>query len=197
MGKNTSVVLGEMQEQFIRDQIAKGRYATVSEAIRESVSLLEERELRLAALRAAIDEGDASGDYQELDFDALLAFCRSAIENASGTVLIEGIGGVMVPLDDTHTVLDWIAALNIPAVLVSGSYLGSLSHTLTSLDALRRRNIVIKALVVNETPESTVAVKDTMATLKRFADNIPVFGLPRLPAGGGQHLTLADLAELL
>ena len=73
MGKNTSVVLGEMQEQFIRDQIAKGRYATVSEAIRESVSLLEERELRLAALRAAIDEGDASGDYQELDFDALLA----------------------------------------------------------------------------------------------------------------------------
>ena len=73
MGKNTSVVLGEMQEQFIRDQIAKGRYATVSEAIRESVSLLEERELRLAALRAAIAEGDASGDYQELDFDALLA----------------------------------------------------------------------------------------------------------------------------
>jgi antitoxin ParD1/3/4 len=73
MGKNTSVVLGEMQERFIREQIAKGRYATVSEAIRESVSLLEERELKLAALRAAIDEGDASGDFQELDFDALLA----------------------------------------------------------------------------------------------------------------------------
>ncbi len=136
-------------------------------------------------------------ENRTVDFDALLAFCRRAIENAAGTVLIEGIGGVMVPLDDTRTVLDWIAALNIPAVLVSGSYLGSLSHTLTSLDALRRRNVVIKALVVNETPESIVAVKDTMATLKRFAENIPVFGLPRLPAGGAQHLTLADLAALL
>ncbi len=73
MGKNTSVVLGDMQERFIREQIAKGRYATVSEAIRESVSLLEERELKLAALRAAIAEGEASGDFQELDFDALLA----------------------------------------------------------------------------------------------------------------------------
>jgi antitoxin ParD1/3/4 len=73
MGKNTSVVLGEMQERFIREQIAKGRYATVSEAIRESVSLLEERELKLAALRAAIDEGDASGDPQPFDFDAFLA----------------------------------------------------------------------------------------------------------------------------
>lgn len=73
MGKNTSVVLGEMQERFIREQIAKGRYATVSEAIRESVSLLEERELKLAALRTAIAEGEASGDFQELDFDALLA----------------------------------------------------------------------------------------------------------------------------
>jgi dethiobiotin synthetase len=136
-------------------------------------------------------------ENRTVDFDALLAFCRKAIDNAAGKMLIEGIGGVMVPLDDRHTVLDWIVELDLPVVLIAGSYLGSLSHTLTSLDALRRRNAVITALVVNETPESTVAVKDTMATLKRFAEDIPIFGLPRLPAGGGQHLTLADVAALL
>ena len=69
MGKNTSVVLGPGQEAFVREQIAKGRYATVSEALRESLGLLEQRELHLEALRKAIDEGDASGDYREINIE--------------------------------------------------------------------------------------------------------------------------------
>ena len=44
-------------------------------------------------------------------------------------LLIEGIGGIMVPLDARHTVLDWMNALDLPLLLVAGSYLGSLSHT--------------------------------------------------------------------
>ena len=67
----------------------------------------------------------------------------------------------MVPLDDQHTVLDWMAALNIPRLLVTGSYLGSLSHTLTGLDVLRGRELAIKALVIDETPGSTVPMADT------------------------------------
>lgn len=136
-------------------------------------------------------------ENRAIDFDALLAFSRDAIERAAGTLLIEGIGGVMVPLDETRTVLDWIVALNIPIVMVTGSYLGSLSHTLTSLDAVRRRKIDIRALVVNETPGATVPVADTVATLKRFTDTIPLLALPRLPAAGAQHLTFVDIAALL
>jgi dethiobiotin synthetase len=98
-----------------------------------------------------------------------------------GTLLIEGIGGVMVPLDENHTVLDWIDALRIPVLLVAGSYLGTLSHTLTALDALARRGIEIKALVINDTPGSTVPMADTIETLARF-DNHPVVALPRTPA---------------
>lgn len=67
------MVLGASQEAFIRDLIAKGRYATVSEALRESIGLLEQRELRLDALRMAIDDGDASGDPQPFDLDEFLA----------------------------------------------------------------------------------------------------------------------------
>ena len=89
----------------------------------------------------------------------------------------------MVPLDAKRTVLDWMAALNIPMVLVAGSYLGSLSHTLTSLDALRRRNLVIKALVVNETQGATVPMADTVQTHKRFRGRgTPVVALPRSPS---------------
>ena len=69
MGKNTSVVLGEAQEAFIKRQVAAGRFGTASEAVREAVTLLEERELKLEALRRAIDEGLESGDYQEIDIE--------------------------------------------------------------------------------------------------------------------------------
>ena len=52
--------------------------------------------------------------------------------------------------------VDWMAAVDRPLVLVTGSYLGSISHTLTCIDVLARRELAIKALVVNETPGSTV-----------------------------------------
>ncbi len=77
MGKNTSVVLGEAQEVFIKRQIASGRFGSASEAMREALTLLEERELKLEALRRAIDEGDASGDAQEFDLDEFLAEQRA------------------------------------------------------------------------------------------------------------------------
>ena len=98
----------------------------------------------------------ARRENRSIDFDALVTFSRDAVAGAKDLLLIEGIGGVMVPLNETHTVLDWMAALNIPLVLVAGSYLGSLSHTLTCLDVLARRGLAVKAVVVNETPGSAV-----------------------------------------
>jgi dethiobiotin synthetase len=137
----------------------------------------------------------ARRENRAVDFDALVAFSRGALASAKDMLLIEGIGGVMVPLDDSHTVLDWMAALNIPVVLVAGSYLGSLSHTLTSLDALRGRHLVIKALVVNETQSSRVLMADTVATLKRFAGSTPIVALSRSPTATEQ--TFAEIAALL
>lgn len=65
MQKNTSITLGEHFETFIAEQIRSGRFSTASEAIRAGLRLLEERELKLAALRQALKEGEDSGfvDY--------------------------------------------------------------------------------------------------------------------------------------
>jgi len=139
----------------------------------------------------------ARREDRSLDFDALVEFCRRAIAGNPGTLLIEGIGGAMVPLDDSRTVLDWMAALNIPLVLLAGSYLGSLSHTLTCLDVLDRRALAVKALVVNETPGATVPLADTVATLSRFAGATTVIAIPRLPAAGAELRALGELAALL
>ena len=78
MQKNTSVTLGEHFETFIALQIDAGRFASASEAIRAGLRLLEEHEMKLQALRRALQDGENSGftDYslpgllQELDQDA-------------------------------------------------------------------------------------------------------------------------------
>jgi antitoxin ParD1/3/4 len=76
--RNTSVNLTERHARFIADQVAAGHYASNSEVIREGLRLLEDRQIRLAALRAALQEGEDSGDYGEIDFKAFIVENRVA-----------------------------------------------------------------------------------------------------------------------
>jgi dethiobiotin synthetase len=125
----------------------------------------------------------AAREGRTLDFDALVSFTRAARERANGWLLVEGVGGVAVPLDARHTVLDWIAGAGLPALLVAGSYLGTLSHTLTAAASLRAAGIELAGLVLSESPESPVPLAETRATLLRFLGDVPCALLPRLAPG--------------
>ena len=103
----------------------------------------------------------------------------------------------MVPLDAEHTVLDWMAALAVPLVLVVGGYLGTISHTLTALDVLTQRKLKVAAIVVSESERNPVELEETVESLARFAAATPVIGLPRLPGGLTQHPAFARIAALL
>jgi antitoxin ParD1/3/4 len=72
MQKNTSVTLGEHFEAFIANQVDRGRFASASEAIRAGLRLLEEREIRLAALQRALTDGENSG-FADYSLSGLLA----------------------------------------------------------------------------------------------------------------------------
>jgi dethiobiotin synthetase len=139
----------------------------------------------------------AAREGRSVDFDALVEFTRSAIAQTTGMLFVEGVGGIMVPIDARRTVLDWMAALSLPAILVVGGYLGTISHTLTALDVLRRRGLSLVAIVVSESTRDTVPLDDTVASIARFAADVPVVGLPRLPGGLTEHPAFARLASLL
>ena len=65
------------------------------------------------------------------------------------TMVIEGAGGLMVPLNDHYLIIDLIEAMKEPVILVSSNYLGSINHTLLSAEALQRRNIPIAGIIFN------------------------------------------------
>jgi dethiobiotin synthetase/malonyl-CoA O-methyltransferase len=76
----------------------------------------------------------------------------STIPEGDGTLVIEGAGGVMVPINDQALMLDLMQALAVPVVLVARSGLGTINHTLLSLMALRSRNIPILGVIVSGVP---------------------------------------------
>ncbi|MGI8524957.1 MAG: dethiobiotin synthase [Pseudolabrys sp.] len=139
----------------------------------------------------------AAREGRPLDFEALTAFCRRAIETHKGTLFIEGVGGIMAPLDARRTVLDWMTVLRLPLLLVVGSYLGSISHTLTALHVLTQRKLNIAAIMVSESERSPVSLEATVESILHFASGIEVIGLPRLVAGLTEHPAFAQAAKCI
>jgi dethiobiotin synthetase len=114
---------------------------------------------------------------RSINVDGVVAFCRAEIERRRDVLLIEGVGGIMVPLDEHRTILDVMMALRLPLILVAGTYRGSLSHTLTALDSLFRRDMNILTTIVSETPGGTTPLDEMVASISRYTR--PVIGLPR------------------
>jgi antitoxin ParD1/3/4 len=82
MSKNTSVSLGDHFTAFIEAQVAQGRYSSASDVMRAGLRLLEAEEARLAALRAALVEGEMSGASTPFDFEAFIARKRRTTTGA-------------------------------------------------------------------------------------------------------------------
>lgn len=124
----------------------------------------------------------AAREGRDIPFDKLVDYCRSEIASSPGPVLIEGVGGAMVPLDDRHLVIDWMAALGLPALIVSGTYLGAISHALASLAAIEARGVQVAAMLLNTSADQPVPAEETARTIARFTD-VPVYVVPRLAIG--------------
>lgn len=74
------------------------------------------------------------------------------LPKTKNNLIIEGAGGCMVPLNEDHVIADLIVKLKCDTIVVSNHYLGSINHTLLTIEALQRRNINIRGLIFNGEP---------------------------------------------
>lgn len=91
-------------------------------------------------------------------------------------MLIEGVGGLMVPLNKKELQLDLIKTLNIPALFVVGLKLGCLNHTLLSIAMLKAYEVPIEGWIINHIDPSTECADENIATLKHHLKEIPYLG---------------------
>ena len=108
-------------------------------------------------------------DGREIDFQKIADATQQLAEKYD-LVLLEGAGGLMVPLTSELLTIDYIAEKKFPVILVSSGRLGSINHTLLSLEALKIRGLELYALAYNLNDESQDALisQDTAAYLKSY-----------------------------
>lgn len=111
---------------------------------------------------------------QALDWEAIQRSIR-IMSGLSDVMIVEGVGGVMVPMDAKHTVLDMIGWLKIPAVVIARPNLGTINHTLLSLSALKSVDIPVAGVVINRyrTDGATVAEETAARTIEKWG-HVPV-----------------------
>ncbi|HEX9462710.1 MAG TPA: dethiobiotin synthase [Alphaproteobacteria bacterium] len=105
-----------------------------------------------------------------------IALERIQCPQTTGPVVVEGAGGVLVPLNESALMADLIKRLGLPAIVVARTSLGTINHTLLSLEALRARDIRIAGVILNgeENPGNRHAI-ETFGHVRVLAE------LPRLP----------------
>lgn len=111
----------------------------------------------------------AAAENEKIKFIDLVSFCNTVSQKTEYT-LFEGVGGVMVPLNEEKTTLDLIAHLKFNVLLVVGSYLGSISHTLTAYNALKAKGVGNIKIVVTESENSPHSIELTANSIANHTD---------------------------
>lgn len=122
-------------------------------------------------------------DGREIDL-AVIDRATERLLSRYDRVLIEGAGGLMVPITDTFLTIDYITTRRLPLILVTNGRLGSINHTILSLEAVKARGIELAGVVYNQYFDSdpTIAA-DTLGFITRYlARHFPDTPLTTIPA---------------
>ena len=132
---------------------------------------------------------------ESLDPERLVGLAEREAEKADALV-VEGVGGLLVPLAHEYLVRDFAGELGLPLVIAARPGLGTISHSLLTIEAARAVALRVQAVVLTPWPEDPDdMLRSNMETIERFAE-IPVIGLPRTSpetlAEAGSVLPVSD-----
>ena len=109
-------------------------------------------------------------DHQTIPIDKIAESTR-ILRDRYDVVLLEGAGGLMVPITRDYLTIDYVADHELPVILVTSGRLGSINHTLLSIEALEKRGIQLYGLVYNTYPKSDEFIDaDTEAYLRNYLE---------------------------
>lgn len=113
----------------------------------------------------------------------------SELARRHDVLLVEGAGGLLVPVGEDWTIADLAGWLGLPLVVVARAGLGTVNHTLLTLEAARARSLEVATVVLNGRSPETDSSADTNPELVERFGGVPVLSVPRLAASGRE---LAD-----
>ena len=121
-------------------------------------------------------------DGRTLDLTVIDA-ARAELERRFDVVLVEGAGGMMVPITDEYFAVDYVVERRLPVILVTNSRLGSINHTVLSLEAIRARGLKLAAVLYNTYFDTDAEISaDTRAYIGRYVERnfpgTPVLDVP-------------------
>lgn len=88
-------------------------------------------------------------ENRPLPWDLLRSHWKEITSSQTGPILVEGVGGWRVPMDSTHTVREWAQELGLPVLVICRASLGTLNHTLLTVDSIRQAGLPIPGIVMN------------------------------------------------
>jgi dethiobiotin synthetase len=138
--------------------------------------------------RAALAEG------KSLNFDDVISAVNRGMALCNFAI-VEGAGGLMVPINRSEMMIDLPASLGLPAVLVARTRLGTINHTLLSVEALKRRSIPVAAVILSKSDETSGPEEES--TPSDIAERLPDISVLSLPYLGAQSRDFAYVASVM
>ena len=129
--------------------------------------------------------GRMAGKYADID---RIADCAKTLLTSRDALLVEGAGGTLVPINENQTMLDIMTRLAMPVLLVARGSLGTINHTLLSLETLRRAGLEVIGVVINDAPPGDASPeqddfirRDNPKAIASFGDVKILADIPFIP----------------
>lgn len=97
--------------------------------------------------------------------------CFKTLEKNFDFVIVEGTGGLLVPISEKVLIIDIVKKIDLPVVIVSGNRIGTINHTLLTIEALRKRNLKVLGIIFNSTSrnENKIILEDNPKIVKKIS----------------------------
>lgn len=112
-------------------------------------------------------------ENREISLDSLVQHYQKLAKNHQ-TIIVEGAGGWLVPINASQTIADLAAALQLPVLLVTANRLGCINHTLLTLQAIQQKGLTCIGIILNELEDELDTVKITNRALLEELANVPI-----------------------